>query len=87
MSKPIEIKYCKTYTNLYMYHKSGNFVVEIFSYSMLCTKIKHTKLKRMRIINVNMLGKGSFVQKLHKSKIYCVKYEIFAIYGSSLGIN
>ena len=51
---------------------------------MLCTKIKCTKLKRMRIINVNVLGKGSFVRKLHKTKIYCAKYflhEIFAIYG------
>ena len=36
------------------------FVVEIFSYSMLCMKMKCTKLKHMRI-NVNVLGKGSFV--------------------------
>ena len=50
------------------------FVVEIFSSSMLCTKIKRTKLKRMSIINVNVLGKGSFVRKLHKTKIYCAKY-------------
>ena len=32
------------------------FVVETFSYSMPCTKIKHTKLKRMRFINVNVHG-------------------------------
>ena len=43
------------------YRKSGNFVVEIFLYSMLCMKIKHTELKRMHIINVNVHGKGSFV--------------------------
>ena len=34
------------------------FVVEIFSYSMLCTKIKHMKLKHIRNINVNVHGKG-----------------------------
>ena len=50
------------------------FVVGIFSYSMLCTRIKHTKLKRMHIININVHGKGSFVQKLHKTKIDCTKY-------------
>ena len=50
------------------------FVVGIFSYSMLCTKIKRTKLKRMRIINVNVHGKGSFVRKLFNTKIYCAKY-------------
>ena len=39
------------------------FVVGIFSYSMLCAKIKRTKLKCMRIINVNVHDKGSFVRK------------------------
>ena len=50
------------------------FVIGIFSYSMLCTKIKRTKLKRMRIINVNMHGKGLFVRKLFNTKTYCAKY-------------
>ena len=50
------------------------FVVGIFSYSMLCAKIKHTKLKRMRIININVHGKGSCVRKLFNMKIYCAKY-------------
>ena len=44
------------------YHKINReiFVVEIFLYSMLCTKVKRTKLKCMHI---NVHGKGSFVQK------------------------
>ena len=50
------------------------FVVGIFSYSMLCAKIKCTKLERMRIININVHGNGSFVQKLFNTKIYCTKY-------------
>ena len=50
------------------------FVVGIFSYSMLCVKFKRTKLKRMRIININVHGKGSFVRKLFNTKIYCAKY-------------
>ena len=50
------------------------FVVEIFPYSMLCTKIKHPKLKYMRIIDVNVHGKGPFVQKLLNTKNDCAKY-------------
>ena len=49
------------------------FIVGIFSYSMLCAKIKRTKLKRMHIINVYVHGKGSFVRKLFNTKIYCAK--------------
>ena len=33
-------------------------------------KIKCTKLKWMHIININMHGKGSFIN----TKIYCAKY-------------
>ena len=50
------------------------FIVKIFSYLMLCAKIKCTKLKCMHIINVYVHGKGSFVRKLFNTKIYCVKY-------------
>ena len=45
------------------------FVVRIFSYSMLCAKIK---LKCMHIINVSVHGKGSFVRKLFNTKSYCI---------------
>ena len=55
------------------YHKSVNFVVEIFSYSMLCTKVKRTKLKCMHI-NINVHGKGSFVQKFITQKVYNLWY-------------
>ena len=40
------------------------FVVKIFSYSVLATKIKHVKFNRMRTINVNVHGKGSPTTKI-----------------------
>ena len=44
------------------------FVVGIFSYSMLCAKIKRTKLKRTRIINVNVHDKGRLYENYSTRK-------------------
>ena len=50
------------------YNSMEIFVVEIFSYAMLCTKIK-----RMCIINVH--GKGLFVQNLSR-KIFNTQFKV-----------
>ena len=46
------------------------FVVEIFSYSMLCTKIKRTKLKRMRaLLTLTCSVRGRLYENDTKRKI------------------
>ena len=44
------------------------FVVEIFSHSTLCTKIKRTKLICMYIININVHGKGRLYENYSTRK-------------------
>ena len=62
------------------------FIVEIFSYSTLCTKIKRTKLICMRIININVHGKGRLYENYSTRKFIArniFNTNFFAIYGMS----
>ena len=57
------------------------FVVNIFSWSIEATKIKITKLKRMRMLQC---GTGSFLRKYFYTKIFPTKISLrenFWIYG------
>ena len=55
------------------------FVIEIFSYTLLCTKINCAMLTRMCIIHVDIHGKGSLVRKFAMRNTF--KYKNSTIYG------